>query len=521
MKNIIESFTNKAIFSAFVVLGAASAGAELVKTPILQTFEGEAEPVSVGYTVTGLGDFKNEVAVVFTNHTKTATWTVPETLENVQFLVVGGGGGGGGAATSSSTSTTKGSLAGAGGGGGGVVIGKVNFSEGTAVVVSVGEGGQGGEYVKDTSHNASAGAAVIGKPSKFSVNNIQYVKAGGGGRCLGKGKQGGIGASNAGSRNGKAAKPEEVDGTSNVNPEYVFEAEKFGHIGGDTYDSNTPAAAGGGGGAGHAGYDASDKDGDARHGGNGGEGFVSEITGISIIYGAGGGGGTTRSCPKYYPSSSYKNESFPGKGGNGVDGNGAGDGGAYGGSYKDTMNPGKPGVANQGGGGGGAGYQANGGSGGSGIVVFRYASNQGVVDFSTLASKIQYSVYTGENLVALSDTIAYSVSYGEQIPNAVGEYPVVVTLKDGFVWADGHSEESRELSIKFVITKANDEWISEPSISKTAWTKGDAVGELTAPTTKFNADLQVVISKKDDSAVTFNSLENLEAGDYVVTWTAV
>ena len=68
MKNIIVSFTNKAIFAAFVVLGAASAGAELVKTPILQTFEGEAEPVSVGYTVTGLGDFKNEVAVVFTNH---------------------------------------------------------------------------------------------------------------------------------------------------------------------------------------------------------------------------------------------------------------------------------------------------------------------------------------------------------------------------------------------------------------------------------------------------------------------
>ena len=92
MKKILNYLANKALSAAFVVLGAASAGAELVKTPILQTFEGEAEPVSVGYTVTGLGDFKNEVAVVFTNHTKTATWTVPATLENVQFLVVGGGG---------------------------------------------------------------------------------------------------------------------------------------------------------------------------------------------------------------------------------------------------------------------------------------------------------------------------------------------------------------------------------------------------------------------------------------------
>ena len=47
-----------------------------------------------GYVVTDLGKKKNEVAVVFTNHTeKTMTWTAPVDLENVRFLVVGGGGG--------------------------------------------------------------------------------------------------------------------------------------------------------------------------------------------------------------------------------------------------------------------------------------------------------------------------------------------------------------------------------------------------------------------------------------------
>lgn len=104
-------------------------------------------------------------------------------------------------------------------------------------------------------------------------------------------------------------------------------------------------------------------------GGYGGAGLVSDITGEEIVYGSGGGGGTT--------GSGYGNLDT------GKAGVGAGDGAI---AYKNnnrslivirsyegstTAGNGGNGSPNQGGGGGGGAY-GNGGNGGSGIVVFRY-----------------------------------------------------------------------------------------------------------------------------------------------------
>ena len=313
MKNTLNYLSNKAICAALVVLGAFAASAELVKTPIL-----DAENVSVGYKVTGLEN--DEVAMVYTNHLRTATWTVPATLNNVQFLVVGGGGGGGVG------------FMGAGGGGGGVVTGYVyKLEKGVKISVKVGAGGTGG-----TNKNPFG----VGGDSSIIVGETPYVLAYGGG-AGGKSVNGGDGGSGAGG------------GVSSSNPvkyiggevkeaecaEGVLFAESFGHKGGS--NGSAIASSGGGGGAMGDGGDSI-----AAKGGAGGVGLKMDITGALILYGSGGGGG--------------------GNAQSGAGGENAGTGG------KSRVN-GTSAKANCGGGGGGGGpANTAGGDGGSGIVVFRY-----------------------------------------------------------------------------------------------------------------------------------------------------
>ena len=320
MKKMIKSLANKAVYAAFAVLGAASASAELVKTPILQTFDDVAEPVSVGYKVTGLPN--NEVAMVYTNHLRTATWTVPATLENVQFLVVGGGGGGGGGTW------------GPGGGGGGVVTGYVyKLEKDVTVDIKVGAGGKRG-----TSNGAKG---TVGDNSSIIVGETTYVLAYGGGAggnkangvSGGSGSGGGADSNNTITYVGGGVKDALYD-------EAVVFAESFGHQGGT--NGKRAYASGGGGGAmgdGGNGFD--------QTGGAGGVGLKMDITGSLITYGSGGGGG--------------------GSAKKGSGGTNAGNGGYL--TYEATSA-----VANRGGGGGGGGNkQIKGGNGGSGIVVFRYA----------------------------------------------------------------------------------------------------------------------------------------------------
>ena len=417
---------------------------------------------SWGYIVTGLGDNHNETAVVFTNENATAmTWTVPETLNNVKFLVVGGGGGAGGAA-SYNTSSGKYNRGGAGGGGGGVVTGLVDFVEGSIVSVTVGKGGEGGVRVNNTT-NGTAAAKSAGARSSFSIGETSYVIARGGGRDLGLGKSGGYGGSNAGSRTtSRQEKFSWVD--TDVNTTYITAYEKLGNYGGEAFKTGKEVRAGaGGGGATEEGASCTDQDNAAK----GGKGLTSDITGVSAVYGSGGGGGS---------------------GYNGVGASGGSDEAGAGGnsSSSTTPNDGGDGLANYGGGGGGAGREGKGGNGGSGIVVFRYTATpttepeEPVLTAVDAPVAVADLVYTGSELTGVVAADGYTLT-GNTATDA-GTYEATATLAEGYKWSDDTTEPK---TISWSIAKATNEWTTEPSISLETWTQGETAGVLTSGVAKF------------------------------------
>ena len=406
---------------------------------------------SWGYTVSGLGDNRNEVAVVFTNENANMTWTVPQNLKNVQFLVVGGGGGGG--AVNGDTRT-----AGAGGGGGGVVTGLVaSIEKGVSVTVTVGKGGAAGQ--KGVAVNGHYAAAVSGTDSAFGCSDKFAVTAYGGGGDDGAssasaavGNAGKTGGSSAGSRPGcgTETQPKSKEGCVVSEDGLIICSEVFGNAGGAGADEIGPFdqywAAGGGGGATEAGFEATswidwdDFDitpvGKGIHGGNGGAGLISDITGETLVYGSGGGGG-----------SGGANELL---GGNGGIGAGSGKTAATTATSTTSINA----LANQGGGGGG-GFN-EGGSGGSGIVVFRYvvATESPTVDGTDYAAdkvfdhaKVLKPVKYPGNPEVATNTVdgveVVTVTFGglsDEVPSCYnvtkvtvdGGYQIILAIKDEF-----------------------------------------------------------------------------------------
>lgn len=395
----------------------------------------------LGYVKTGLGKNGNEVAIVFTNDTKTLEWNVPEDIENIQFLVVGGGGGGG--ADNYASDARQG---GAGGGGGGVITGTVaKLYKECKVTITIGGGGSGGTASK--TKGGKYGAGVQGGNSIININNTDIVVANGGGCDKGtdsktgttNGQNGGSGGSGGGGR------PNKTGGAANpgtVVESYLLNYQMFGNKGGDgctiANGDYGYGAAGGGGGATEVGGNGTKSD--EYKGGDGGEGLISDITGVRLVYGSGGGGSSTW-------------------GGAGVGGEGAGDG-VYGGN-------GKPGIANQGGGGGGGSRTFNGGAGGSGIVVLRYAipgyldvAFPEVTDDSKVAAALEGSVDAKlvENIKTAAEYAAFREwAFGleevtpEEVkasPNAWLSYAlnanslIVAALKEGDLVIDGFTQDS-------------------------------------------------------------------------------
>ena len=435
------------------------------------------EDPSAGYIRTGLGTYGNEVAVVFTNHTKTATWTAPYNLNNVEFLVVGGGGSG----STDRKAPKDPNSGGGGGGGGGIVTGTINqLPGGDALKVTVGEGGSAPAITNDA-HKEKGGN---GGNSTFSVGEVQYVTAYGGGGGGDADQGGATGGSTGGSRPGKSP----ANCTENVIHviDKISNAEKYGHKGGigDAY------ASGGGGGATEPGDDAWKDENNQGHGGEGGEGLESDITGDFLVYGSGGGGGSAQPVVDRVSG-----------------GTGAGDGG----TRKEGCGLGTNANANQGGGGGGAGRNNIGGAGGSGIVVFRYAK---FVDNAELTARLADREYNG-GLQTIEGTYAYTVS-GEISGTIVKEYTITVTPQNGYLWPDTKTNEGREYT--WSITQAPNEWISDVSIDKTSWTVGiDVAGDITLPKIKFG-DITATISKDGAEAVAFDGTMPEENGVFVVTY---
>lgn len=245
------------------------------------------------------------------------TFTVKKPI-TAWLLVVGGGGAGG--------------VVIGGGGGGGEVIERNNvvLQPGTYTVTV----GAGGRFDDDTIAAMKSGnwrMVSSGTASSFDLGDSVITAGGGGGGGSFSNNKGQTGACGGGSCCASA-----VEGG-------VGSVANGGA-------SVTSLSGGGGGASGEAGGV-----GEGTTAGKGGAGFVSDITGEELDYGAGGGGGAGNQCEK------------PGEPGGPSAGRGA---------VKDSQVSGEAGLDGRGGGGGGGSYQpaTAGGKGGDGCVIIRYAA---------------------------------------------------------------------------------------------------------------------------------------------------
>ena len=236
---------------------------------------------------------------------------------SVDFLVVAGGASGGGY------------YYGGGGGAGGYRTSTQSVAVGTAITVTVGDGGAL-VSTSSTKGNDGSNSSISGS----GLTTITSNGGGGGGSdatgspSSGFGKNGGSGGGNSGY--------ESSTPSSGNTPSTSPSQGNNGGVGG-TY-----------GGAGGGGAGAVGSNGTSTNGGNGGAGTASSITGSSVTR-AGGGGGAAYSGSQ-------------GSGGTGGGGDGA-----------TTSGAGGAGTANTGGGGGGNSYfgfgSTNSGAGGKGVVI--------------------------------------------------------------------------------------------------------------------------------------------------------
>lgn len=249
--------------------------------------------------------------------------------QSCEILVVAGGGAGG---------TFNGNNGPGGGGGGGEVYYNTSYSIASVGIVSYTVGDGGGT------------ARAIGTNSSFG----SVITYGGGGGGQGSGAPV-IEPTNGGSGGG--------GGRQNATGGLSVKANASGF--GNNGATSVFQAANGGGGAGGTGFPAPA----STSGGNGGIGTSIDITGTSLIYGAGGAGGSRTNAAIGY-------------GGNNVAGNGAGNGGGCTGSTVGELIQPSTCTPNRGGGGGGAGAATINsaiaslvttfGAGGSGVVVVKY-----------------------------------------------------------------------------------------------------------------------------------------------------
>jgi hypothetical protein len=352
--------------------GDGGSGIVVVRYPIFKTKPHIVPAATGGNIVKNIKiDGRNYRIHAFTS---SGTFTIGnEANRDIEYLLVGGGGGGG-------------IDMGGGGGAGGYISGTKMFKQGQ-YQVTVGAGGfrapgrgEAGEglYAGRTQPVAHAYdlPAQPGQNTTVTGQGVNLVAFGGGyggstyrsrisavtGVRLHRGVPGasGGGCSGYDTNTGNGG----FDSSAPANSNRPSQGSRGGRAGGNYYS-------GGGGGAGGNGWDGNNR-------ADGGGGRVNAIMGLPY-YWAGGGGGA-----------GYSRDG--GRGGIGGGGGGAiGEGlrgflgineaqnGFGGGTNSQANTAGGNGGANTGGGGGGGAHiGGRGGAGGSGIVVFRYSTDQGV-----------------------------------------------------------------------------------------------------------------------------------------------
>ena len=269
---------------------------------------------------------------------------------SIDFLVVAGGGSGG-------------LDDGGGGGAGGFRTSTQTVTSGTAITVTVGDGG-----AEATINNSSTND---GSNSSISGSGLTTITSAGGGGGRGYNNTGNSGGSGGGGGGG-AGTP--AGGSGNTPSTSPSQGNNGGAGGSGSYG-------GGGGGASEVGS----TDGN----GQGGDGTASSITGTSVTY-AGGGGGSTRlnSTPII-----------------------GGDGGGGTGGVQNPSSAGTAGTVNTGGGGGGgngtsAGNAWFGKAGGKGVVILSMpdASYSG----TTTGSPTVATGVSGKTVLTFTGTGSYT-----------------------------------------------------------------------------------------------------------------
>lgn len=280
------------------------------------------------------GELKRNVAyqyVRFDQGAGTFSWTVPDDVTAIDFLIVGGGGGGRGSASGNAVPE--------GGASAGGLLQATSYAvtPGATLPVVVGAGGAP-IGVNDPTGSAIGGSSSLlgftalgGSPRFLSSETPSPTGSGWGGR--------GGASGNAGPGTPTQGYP---GGEGQAAPSY---------------------SGGGGGGAGGAGAPAT-----YLGGGAGGAGFISNMSGVNLVYAAGGGAGSSNFSGTR-PGGAGGSEGVGGKGGNGSTSASA-DPARNGGDARPNTG--------SGGGGGGASTSASapvsaGGRGADGVVLIRYA----------------------------------------------------------------------------------------------------------------------------------------------------
>jgi filamentous hemagglutinin family protein len=350
------------------------------------TYQASGTNGGVSFTSTATA-FLNTPNITYTLGTYSLS---PDTVANVNYLVLGGGGGGG-------------YWQAGGGGGGGVVTGSASLSSCTSCyAIVVGSGGAGG-----TGNTFVAAGGATGGSSSITGNSLNISALGGGG--------GGASTVNAttGASGGGAGRYSSTAGT---------------HTGtqgsnGGAFQTAGSTGVGGGGGGGAA-------DNWTNNGGNGGAGVANPISGSNIgqlsggsYYVAGGGGGSTE-------------VGLPGTGGLG--------GGGAGGINYPNLTPridGRSGTANTGGGGGGtynstsggSALGGNGGDGGSGAVVLSNFSFLGTKYYALTINSGTSKASIGGSVSNVTTLTINSTSALSEITGAVGGSTALVKSGAGGV----------------------------------------------------------------------------------------
>ena len=334
-------------------------------------------------TVGRVGD---DIVLSFTNTANTYTFTIPNDVKSIRYLVVAGGGAGG----------NYNDGAAGGGGAGGMLTGEgITVETGNVLTIKVGAGGDG-----TTNKDGDASSLALDSLALGSTV-IACADGGGGGGVNGAAPHSG---GSGGGGNGAGSNARKIYAGADAKP--ASDGRKQGNAGGGVaYDSKTNIGGGGGGGANGETNVGKGGDGSQASGGKGGDGSPCDITGEDDKYYAGGGGGAAR------------NKSNPG-GTGGKGGGGAGAGTSPAGNGEDGTGSG---------GGGGASGNTKGGKGGDGIVIIRYTppvAAKATVHFS----------YDPNTVTWVATDIGGEVKEGGEVDDGA-TITVVATPKDGYEYA--------------------------------------------------------------------------------------